>query len=70
MSNMKYQKTEQITLSLKGFIDPVDMTIDIDGQVKKLSTLLSEFAGGFVEMSVKMKDQTDLQEPVEESDAE
>lgn len=63
--SLKYKKTETISLNLKGFIDPVDMTIDINGDVKKLSTLLSDFAGTFVEIAVKTKNEEELQEPVE-----
>ena len=63
--SLKYKKTETISLNVKGFIDPVDMTIDINGDVKKLSTLLSDFAGTFVEIAVKTKNEEELQEPVE-----
>lgn len=63
--SLKYKKTETISLNVKGFIDPVDMTIDINGDVKKISTLLSDFAGTFVEIAVKTKNEEELQEPVE-----
>lgn len=63
--SLKYKKTETISLNLKGFIDPVDMTIDINGEFKKLSTLLSDFADAFVELSVKTKNEEELDEPVE-----
>lgn len=63
--SLKYKKTETISLNVKGFIDPVEMTIDINGEFKKLSTLLSDFAGAFVELSVKTKNEEELQEPVE-----
>lgn len=63
--SLKYKKTETISLNIKGFIDPVEMTIDINGDVKKLSTLLSDFVGTFVEISVKTKNEEELQEPVE-----
>lgn len=68
--SMKYKKTESITLSVKGFIDKENMTIDIDGDIKKLSTLLSDFDGSFVEVSVKSKNEMDLSEPTDDDDSD
>ena len=68
--SMKYKKTEAITLSVKGFIDHENMTIDVDGDIKKLSTLLSDFDGSYIEMSVKTKNETELDEPTEDEDSD
>lgn len=68
--SMKYKKTESITLSVKGFVDKENMTIDVDGDIKKLSTLLSDFDGSFVEVSVKSKNEMDLSEPTEDDDSD
>ena len=40
------------------------MTVDVDGDVKQLNTLLSDFNGGCVEINVKVKDEEELDEPV------
>ena len=68
--SMKYKKTESITLSVKGFIDKENMTIDVDGDIKKLSTLLSDFDGSYVEVSVKTKNEQELDEPTEDEDSD
>lgn len=68
--SMKYKKTEAITLSVKGFIDQENMTIDVDGDIKKLSTLLSDFDGSYIEMTVKTKNETELDEPTEDKDSD
>ena len=58
-----YKTTTTTTMSIKGFVDTEFMTIDVDGEEKKLSTLLSEFNGAFIELSIKLKDECDLEEP-------
>lgn len=68
--SMKYKKTESITLSVKGFIDKENMTIDVDGDIKKLSTLLSDFDASYVELVVKCKEETELDEPTEDEDSD
>ena len=42
------------------------MIIDVDGEEKSISTLLSAFEGLAVEMVVKVKSEADLDEPVDE----
>ena len=42
------------------------MTVEVDGDEKKLSTLLSDFDGGYVEVNVKVKDEEELEEPASE----
>lgn len=60
-----YKKSTITSMSVKGFFDSDLMTIDVDGEEKKLSTLLSEMDGAFIELSVKVKDEQELSEPTE-----
>lgn len=65
MSNFSYKKTTTTAMKVAGIIDTDNMTIDVDGEVKKLSTLLSDFNGGAIEINIKVKDEEDLDEPIE-----
>lgn len=62
--NFVYKKTTQTSMKIAGIIDTDTMTIDVDGDVKQLNTLLSDFNGGCVEINVKVKDEEELDEPV------
>ena len=44
------------------------MTVEVDGGEKKLATLLSEFNGGSVEINVKVKEESELDEPTESNE--
>lgn len=63
MANFTYKKTIQTAMKVAGIIDTDEMTVDIDGVEKKLSTLLSDFNGGCVEIHIKTKDEEELTEP-------
>lgn len=65
--NFSYKLTKSKTMKIAGMIDTDTMTIDVDGNVKRLSTLLSEFNGCDLEINVKVKSEEELPEP-EESD--
>lgn len=60
-----YKKSTITSMSVKGIFDSDLMTIDVDDEEKKLSTLLSEFDGAFVEISVRVKTDEELEEPTE-----
>lgn len=60
-----YKKSTITSMSVKGIFDSDLMTIDVDGEEKKLSTLLSEMDGAFIELSAKVKDEQELSEPTE-----
>ena len=66
MSNFVYKRTTQTAMKIAGIIDTDKMVIDIDGDEKKLATLLSDFNGTCVEINVKIKDEEELDEPVSE----
>ena len=52
-------------MKVAGILDTDNMTVDVDGEEKKLSTLLSDFNGGAIEINIKVKDEEDLDEPTE-----
>ena len=51
------------TMKITGMVDTDSMTVDVDGETKKLSTLLSLFNGCDVDIQVKIKSEEDLDEP-------
>lgn len=55
-------------MKIAGIIDTDNMTIDVDGEEKKLATLLSVFNGGSVEINVKVKEESELDEPTESNE--
>ena len=64
--NFTYKKTTTTAMKIAGIINTDTMTIDVDGEEKKLSTLLSDFDGVALEINVKVKDEEELDEPIEE----
>lgn len=64
MTNFSYKRTTITALKVVGIIDTDRMVIDVDGDEKKLSTLLSDFNGGCIEINIKTKDEDELEEPV------
>lgn len=65
MANFAYKKTTTTAMKVAGILDTDNMTVDVDGEEKKLSTLLSDFNGGVIEINIKVKDEEDLDEPTE-----
>ena len=65
MSNFSYKKTTTTAMKVAGIIDTDRMIIEVDGEEKKLSTLLADFNGGGVEINVKIKEEDELDEPIE-----
>lgn len=70
MSNFSYKKTITTAMKVAGIIDTDNMTVDVDGEVKKLSTLLSDFNGAGIEINIKVKDEEEIDEPTDTSDEE
>ncbi len=64
-----YKKTTVTQMKVAGILDTDNMTVDVEGEDKKLSTLLSDFNGAGIEIVIKVKDETELEEP-EDSDEE
>ena len=69
MANFSYKRTETTTLKAAGVIDSDRMVIEVNGEEKKLSTLLSDFNGGEIEINIKVKSEEEL-DPPESSDEE
>ena len=65
MANFAYKKTTTTAMKVAGILDTDNMTVDVDGEEKKLSTLLSDLNGGAIEINIKVKDEEDLDEPTE-----
>ena len=69
MANFSYKRTETTTLKATGIIDSDRMVIEVNGEEKRLSTLLSDFNGGEIEINIKVKSEEEL-DPPESSDEE
>lgn len=68
MAAFTYKKTSTTsTTSMKvtGILNPQTMVINVDGEDKQLSTLLRDFADLPVEINIKVKDEEELDEPVD-----
>lgn len=66
--NFVYKRTETTAMKIAGIIDTDNMTVEVDGEEKKLATLLSVFNGGSVEINVKVKEESELDEPTESNE--
>lgn len=66
MASFTYKKTETTTMKVAGILDTDSMVIDVEGEDKKLSTLLSDFNGAEIEINIKVKSEQELDEPVAE----
>ena len=65
MANFAYKKTVTTAMKVAGILDSDNLTVDVDGEEKKLSTLLSDFNGSPIEINIKVKDEEELDEPTE-----
>lgn len=64
MSNFSYKKIETTSMKVAGLFDVNTMSVDVDGEMKSLKTLLSVFSELPIEINIKVKDEFDLEEPV------
>lgn len=55
-------------MKIAGIIDTDNMIVEVDGEEKKLATLLSVFNGNDVEINVKVKEESELDEPTESNE--
>lgn len=70
MANFTYKKTETTSMKIAGLLDTGRMLVDVDGDEKRLSTLLSPFNGRYIEINVKVKNEEELDEPVSSNENE
>lgn len=68
MANFIFKETKQTSMKIADIIDTDNMTVEVDGEEKKLATLLSVFNGGGVEINVKVKEENELDEPTESNE--
>ena len=54
------------TMRVVGMLDSDRMVIDVDGEEKSLTTLLSVFNGTDIELVAKIKAESELDEPTNE----
>lgn len=66
MANFVFKETKQTAMKIVGILNSNDLTIDVDGEEKKLSTLLSVFNDSDVEINIKIKEENELVEPTED----
>ena len=63
MASFTYKKATTTTLKVCGIVDIEKGTIEVDGEEKKIISLLSDFNGGAIELVAKVKDEEELDEP-------
>ena len=69
MANVfSFKEVTTKTMKITGMVDTDNMTIDVDGEEKKLSTLLSVFNGVDVDIQVKLKSEEELDEPTSDEE--
>lgn len=56
------------TMKIVGMLDTDCMTVDVDGEVKRLATLLSVFNGADIELVAKIKSESELDEPTSDDE--
>lgn len=66
MANLQYKKTLTTSLKIVGCINTDDMTVEVNGETKKLSVLLSDMNGENIEINVKTKEKIELDLPEED----
>lgn len=65
MAAFTYKKTSTTSMKVTDMLNPQTMVINVDGEDKQLSTLLRDFADLPVEINIKVKDEEELDEPVD-----
>lgn len=68
MANFVFKETKQKSMKIAGIIDTDSMIVEVDGEEKKLVTLLSVFNGSDVEINVKVKEENELDELTESNE--
>lgn len=68
MANFVFKETKQKSMKIAGIIDTDNMIVEVDGEEKKLATLLSVFNGNDVEINVKVKEESELDKPTESNE--
>lgn len=69
-TNLSYKLTKTKKLKACGLLDIDSMSLEINGEEKKLSTLLKEYDGCDIDLNITVKDEEELDLPEEISDDE
>ena len=65
MASFTYKKATTTILKVCGIVDVEKGTIEVDGEEKKIMSLLSGFNGDAIELVAKVKDEEELDEPTD-----
>ena len=68
MANFTYKKATTTTLKACGIVDIEKGTIEIDGEDKKILSLLVDFNDATIELVAKVKDEEELDEPTSDEE--
>ena len=66
MAKFSYTKNTTTTLKAVGVFDYTNGTIYVDDTEKSLKTLFSDFDGANIELVIKVKENEELDEPLDE----
>ncbi len=61
--NFVFKEVKTTSMKAAGILDADNMTIDVDGEPKDIKTLLSVFNGAPIELNIKIKEESELDEP-------
>lgn len=66
MANFNYKKTTTTTMKVKGELDAAAGTIKVDDVDRSIASLLSDFDGQVMTLTITNKEDEDLPEPVDD----
>lgn len=61
--NFVFKEVKTTSMKAAGISDADNMIIEVDGEPKDIKTLLSVFNGAPIELNVKVKEESELDEP-------
>ena len=61
--NFVFKEVKTTSMKAAGILDADNMIIEVDGEQKDIKTLLSVFNGAPIELNVKVKEESELDEP-------
>lgn len=61
--NFVFKEVKTTSMKAAGILDADNIIIEVDGEPKDIKTLLSVFNGAPIELNVKVKEESELDEP-------
>lgn len=61
--NFVFKEVKTTSMKAAGILDADNMIIEVDGEPKDIKTLLSVFNGTPIELNIKIKEESELDEP-------